>query len=110
MIRTAAIGTALLLAACSTDTGVRNGPQSLSPSGGAAMSVPVATAAAPMAAGPSVMIVQAQPAPVNVGTTPVTTMTTITERAGEWDVLGMIGNRLKPGTLVGTTVYTTTGN
>ena len=110
MIRTAAIGTALLLAACSTDTGVRNGPQSLSPSGGATMSVPAAMAAAPMAAGPSITIVEAQPAPVVVGTTRATTMTTFTERAGESDVLGMVRDRATPGTLVGTTVYTTTGN
>ena len=56
MIRILSIGAALLLAACGTDTIVRNGPQALSPSGGAARTMAVAQPAS----GPSLTTMQDQ--------------------------------------------------
>ena len=57
MIRTVALLVALAMtSACASDVAVRNGPQALSPSGGAALAVPVG---APPMAGDNVVIVDA---------------------------------------------------
>ncbi len=122
MIRLGAVSALALLTACGNEAAVRNGPQALSPSGGAMLSAaaaPVAAAPGPMSAptittmaDQTVVIVDAQPAPViaDMLQAPPGTMTTITERADDSAILGVLGGRARPGSIVGTTIYTLSGN